>query len=105
MALGVVVPPSPSPTVSNDPFNPDVTIWPEAPGWLFPTVMVALVIVIAVVIALLVMWRKSVVFEKRQREAKGPTEWVDLSKLDKKGRWEDQEPTLDNPDADSREKN
>ena len=32
--------------VSNDPFNPDVTIWPEAPGWLFPTVMVALAVVV-----------------------------------------------------------
>ena len=102
MALGVVVPPSPEPSYSNDPFNPDVTIWPEAPGWLFPTVMVALVIVIGVVVTLLVMWRKSVVYEKQQRAAKGPTEWVDLSKLDKKGHWEDQEPSFDDTDGEGK---
>ena len=45
-------------------------------------------------IVLVVMWRKSVVIAKREREAKGPTEWVDLSKLDKKGSWEDDGPKL-----------
>jgi len=61
--------------------------------------MVALALAALVVITLLVMWRKSVVYEKREREAKGPTEWIDLSKLDKKGRWEDDGPTLDDSDS------
>ncbi|MGC4174229.1 hypothetical protein [Demequina sp.] len=87
MNLGGSVSPSPSPTYSNDPFNPDVTIWPEAPDWLFPAVMIATGVVVAVVIVLIVMWRKSVIAERQAKEAKGPTEWVDLSKLDKKGRW------------------
>jgi hypothetical protein len=84
--------PSPSPTATEpDPFNPDVTIWPDAPGWLFPTVMVFTGLVVAAVVVLLVMWRKSVSVQRAEREAKGPTQWVDLSKLDKKGRWEDDE--------------
>jgi hypothetical protein len=83
--------PVPSPTTEPDPFNPDVTIWPDAPGWLFPTVMVFTGLVVAAVVVLLVMWRKSVSVQRAEREAKGPTQWVDLSKLDKKGRWEDDE--------------
>lgn len=101
MKLGGSVSPSPSPSYSNDPFNPDVTIWPEAPDWLFPTVMVATGVVVAIVIVLIVMWRKSVTVQRAEREAKGPTQWVDLSKLDKKGRWEDDGPKLDEPDGPS----
>jgi len=93
--LGAVIEPTPEPSYSNDPFNPDVTIWPEAPGWLFPTIMVALVVMAVIVITLVVMWRRSVVITNREREAKGPTQWVDLSKLDKKGHWEDDGPALD----------
>lgn len=100
MALGDVATPSPEPSYSNDPFAPDVTIWPEAPGWLFPAVMVGVVIVVTVVVVLLVMWRRAVVFEKQQRAAQGPTEWVDLSKLDKRGNWEDHTPEFDG-DADA----
>ena len=91
--------PSPSPTYSVDPFAPDVTIWPKAPDWLFPTVMVLLVIVALAVAVLIVLWRRSVVIVKREREAKGPTQWVDLSKLDKKGHWEDDAPKSDPPDG------
>jgi hypothetical protein len=81
--------PSPSPVYSDDPFNPDVTIWPEAPSWLFPTVMIATAVVVAAVVVLIVMWRKSVVYTRKEQAAKGPTEWIDLSKLDKKGHWSD----------------
>jgi hypothetical protein len=95
MRLGGVVSPSPSPAYSNDPFNPDVTIWPEAPDWLFPAVMIALAISVAVVVTLIVLWRKAVVEQRKEREAQGPTQWVDLSKLDKKGHWEDDGPALD----------
>ena len=94
MLLGGIVSPSPTgptPSPSNDPFNPDVTIFPPAPGWLFPTVMVFTGIIIAAVVVLMVMWRKSVTVQRAEREAKGPTEWIDLSKLDKKGRWNDDE--------------
>ena len=84
--VGEVTAPSPNP--SPDPFNPDLTIWPEAPGWLFPTVMVFAAIVVVAVIVLLVMWRKSVIYARQEKAAKGPTDWIDLSKLDKKGRWE-----------------
>jgi hypothetical protein len=83
--------PPPTPTTEPDPFNPDVTIWPDAPDWLFPTVMVFTGIIIAAVVVLMVMWRKSVTVQRAEREAKGPTEWIDLSKLDKKGRWNDDE--------------
>ena len=83
--------PPPTPTTEPDPFNPDVTIWPEAPDWLFPTVMVFTGLIIAAVVVLLVMWRKSVTVQRAEREAKGPTKWIDLSKLDKKGRWDDDE--------------
>jgi len=93
--LGTVIDPSPLPSYSNDPFNPDVTIWPEAPGWLFPAVMIAAGVCAAVIVALIVMWRRAVVVQRHEREAKGPTQWVDLSKLDKKGRWEDDGPALD----------
>jgi hypothetical protein len=100
--VGGVSSPTPEPSYSNDPFNPDVTIWPEAPGWLFPAVMTAFVIVALVVLILIIMWRRSVVYERREREAKGPTQWVDLSKLDRKGRWEEDSPALErdaDPDA------
>jgi hypothetical protein len=99
--FGGAVAPTPEPTYSNDPFNPDVSIWPEAPGWLFPAVMVALVVACLVVVTLIVMWRRSVVIERRAREAKGPTKWVDLTKLDKRGHWEEeQSPTLEPPSND-----
>lgn len=101
MSLGGSVSPSPEPSYSNDPFNPDVTIWPPAPDWLFPTVMIALAIVAIVVIALVVMWRKSVVVARQEKAAKGPTQWVDLSKLDKKGHWEDEGPKLDGDGTDT----
>jgi hypothetical protein len=93
MTLGgaTVLSPPPTPTTEPDPFNPDVTIWPEAPDWLFPTVMVFTGLIIAAVVVLLVMWRKSVTVQRAEREAKGPTKWIDLSKLDKKGRWDDDE--------------
>lgn len=93
--LGGAIEPSPEPVYSNDPFNPDVSIWPEAPSWLFPAVMIMLVVVALVVIALLIMWRRSVMYEREAKAAKGPTQWVDLSKLDKKGRWEDDGPALE----------
>jgi hypothetical protein len=98
MRLGGTFPPSPSPTYSNDPFAPDVTIWPDAPDWLFPLVMVLVAIVALVIAVLIVLWRRSILIERREREAKGPTQWVDLSKLDKKGRWEDDGPPLDPPE-------
>ena len=95
MLVGATVSPTPEPSYSNDPFAPDPTIWPEAPGWLFPMIMVGLVLVTIAVVALLIMWRKSVLVEREIRAERGPTEWIDLSKLDKKGRWEDQDPTPD----------
>ena len=86
---------APSPNASPDPFNPDYTIRPEAPAWLFPAVMIAAAVLLVVVIVLLVMWRKSVIYAREEKAAKGPTQWIDLSKLDKKGHWdEDQGPTL-----------
>jgi len=94
--LGVAdsVEPSPAPSGTPlDPFYLDPTIWPEAPGWLFPSIMVLLAVVATGVVVLLVMWRRSVQFDKAQREAREPTEWVDLSKLDKGGRWADEEST------------
>ena len=97
MMLGGATSPSPSPSYSNDPFAPDVSIWPEAPAWLFPMVMVFLVIVAIAIAVLIVMWRRSIVLEKRERAAKGPTQWVDLTKLDKRGNWEDEGPKLDPP--------
>ena len=93
MIVGAPVSPTPEPSYSNDPFNPDVSIWPEAPSWLFPAVMVGLVIICIAVIVLLAMWRKSLAMEKQEREAKGPTDWIDLSKLDKKGRWQEDDAT------------
>ena len=55
MTLGgaTVLSPPPTPTTEPDPFNPDVTIWPEAPDWLFPTVMVFTGLIIAAVVVLL----------------------------------------------------
>lgn len=91
--MGARTAPSPEPSYSNDPFAPDPTIWPEAPSWLFPTVMTFFAIVLVGVIVLVVMWRKSVRLDREAREARQPTEWVDLSKLDKRGRWDDDEPT------------
>lgn len=86
--------PSPGPSTEPDPFNLDPSIWPEAPGWLFPTVMTALALALIVVAVLIGMWIKAVRYERVQRAAAPPKEWVDLSKLDKKGRWEDLD---DNP--------
>lgn len=87
---------APSPTTEPDPFNPDVSIWPPPPPWLFPTVMVLLVIASIVVVVLLAMWFKAARVARAERAARQPKEWVDLSKLDKKGRWEDRD---DNPRA------
>jgi len=89
MRLGGALPPQPSPSPTSDPFYLDPTIWPDAPDWLFPAVMVFTGLVVAAVVVLLVMWRKSVTVQRAERDAQGPTQWVDLSKLDKKGRWED----------------
>jgi len=82
--------PAPSPAASLDPFAPDPTIWPDAPGWLFPAVMTVFVIVAIAAVVLLYMWRRALRYEREERAAKGPTEWVDLSKLDRKGRWDDE---------------
>jgi hypothetical protein len=82
--------PEPSPSYSNDPFAPDVSIWPEAPSWLFPAVMTLLGIAGMVMVVLLYMWFKSVQMSKAEREALPKQEWVDLSKLDKGGRWRDE---------------
>jgi len=95
MLLGAVTSPSPEPVYSNDPFNPDVTIWPEAPDWLFPAVMIMLGVVALVVITLVIMWRRSVLYERAAKGALGPSVWFDLSQLDKKGRWADDGPVLD----------
>lgn len=94
MLPGAFVPPSP--TAEPDPFNPDVSIWPPPPPWLFPTVMALLAIVAVVVIVLLAMWVRAVRVARAERAARAPKEWVDLSKLDRKGRWEDLD---DNPRA------
>jgi hypothetical protein len=97
MFAGLAVPdpegfdPTLQPTTEPDPFNPDVANWPPPPPWLFPAVMVLLAIVVLVALVLLGMWIKSVRVARAERAAKPPTQWVDLSKLDKKGRWEDQD--------------
>lgn len=96
LARGIISPPPT--TEPADPFAPDPTMWPEAPAWLFPSVMVLVGLVVAGIIVMLVLWRRSVVLERRERAQRPPTEWVDLSKLDKKGRWEDDGPALDAPD-------
>ena len=98
MRLGGALPPQPSPSPTDNPFYLDPTIWPEAPDWLFPTVVVATGLAVAAVVVLIVMWSKSIAVARAEKAAKGPTEWVDLSKLDKKGRWEDNGPSSDNPD-------
>ena len=101
MRAWTVLSPSPSPSASYapDPFAPDPTIWPEAPSWLFPSVMTAAGVVLVAITVLLVLWRRSIVIERRARAARPTTEWVDLSKLNKRGRWEDHGPTLDEPDS------
>ena len=38
-------------TVEPDPFAPDVTIWPEPPEWLFPSIMVLVVVTVIAMIA------------------------------------------------------
>src|SRR6187402_1922 len=76
-------------TVEPDPFAPDVTIWPEPPEWLFPSIMVLVVVTVIAMIVLAVLWIKSVRVQRAEAAQKPKTEWVDLSKLDKKGRWED----------------
>jgi hypothetical protein len=83
--------PSPSPPSSPDPFYLDPTIWPEAPGWLFPSVMTLLGVVGMAVVVLLFMWRRAAQYDKAEREARQPREWVDLSKLQKGGTWADEE--------------
>jgi hypothetical protein len=99
LSAGEGIDPSPQPSISNDPFAPDVTIWPEAPEWLFPSVMTALAVAVAVVVVLLVMWRRAVVYQRLQREQMPPTDWVDLSKLKRGGRWEgDQDPAISSED-------
>ena len=72
-----------------DPFAPDVTIWPEPPEWLFPAIMVLVALTVITVVVLAVLWIKSVRVQRAEAASKPKTEWVDLSKLDKKGRWED----------------
>ncbi len=42
-----------------DPFNPDVSIFPPAPGWLFPAVMGLFGVGLTVVVILLVMWSQA----------------------------------------------
>ena len=84
--VGPTVPPTGDP----DPFAPDVSIWPEAPSWLFPTTMVILAVLTVVVAVLLGLWIKSVRIQKAERAAREPEIWVDLSRLDKKGRWKDE---------------
>lgn len=93
MVAPAVTAPSPSPVGSLDPFAPDPTVWPEAPGWLFPAVMTAFAIVAIAALVLLYMWLRSVRYEREAKAAKGPTQWVDLSKLDRTGHWEDDDPT------------
>lgn len=82
--------PTIAPTGDPDPFAPDVSIWPEAPSWLFPTTMVVLGVLLVVVVVMLGMWAKAVRIQRAERAARAPQEWVDLSKLDKKGRWKDE---------------
>ena len=53
-----------------------------------------------VVAILLYMWRKSIVIEREERAKKPPVEWVDLSKLQKGGRWADEESTDPHPRED-----
>ena len=76
-------------TVEPDPFAPDVTIWPEPPEWLFPSIMVLVVLTAIAMVVLAVLWIKSVRVQRQEAAEKPKTDWVDLSKLDKKGRWED----------------
>ena len=76
-------------SVEPDPFAPDVTIWPEPPEWLFPSIMVLVVVTAIAIVVLGVLWIKSVRVQRAEAASKPKTEWVDLSKLDKKGRWED----------------
>lgn len=70
-----------------DPFAPDPTVWPPAPDWLAPTVFTVLGVAVLAVVVLLVLWRRSIVMERRRRAEEQAQEWVDLSKLDRKGNW------------------
>jgi hypothetical protein len=81
---------TPAPTTEPDPFAPDVSMWPEAPPWLFPTTMVILAVLAVVVVVMLGLWIKAVRVQRAERAARQPEVWVDLSKLDKKGRWKDE---------------
>ena len=76
-------------TVEPDPFAPDVTMWPEPPDWLFPAIIVLVVVTAITITVLAVLWIKSVRVQRAEAAQRPKTEWVDLSKLDKKGRWED----------------
>lgn len=89
--------PNPTP----DPFAPDPTIFPEAPPWLFPLTMVLLAIAVMVVLVLLYMWNKANQFTRAERERLRNKDWIDLSLLDKTGRWREQAdspPVPDDPD-------
>jgi hypothetical protein len=82
--------PVPSYDPSPDPFAPDPTIFPPPPPWLFPAVMVLLAIGVLVVLILLYAWYKSIQVAKVEREALPKKDWVDLSQLGIRGRWEDE---------------
>lgn len=84
LTLGTAAP-SPSASAPPDPFNPDVTIFPDPPGWLFPAVMVVFGIGLSVVVVMLVMWSMA----RKKAAALGPAprkDWVDLNEVDAEAR-------------------
>ena len=81
----------PSSTAEPDPFNPDVSIWPPPPPWLFPTTMTLLGIAAAVVIVLVIMWVRASAISRNEAAARAPKEWIDISDLGSKGRWNDKD--------------
>ena len=85
-----------------DPFAPDPTIFPPPPPWLFPATMVLLAIATVVVLILLYGWWKSIQLSKAERASQPTKDWVDLSQLNKKGRWRDEtdQPRPHEPDDD-----
>lgn len=86
----------PSATVPADPFALDPSMWPEAPDWLFHAVIATFAVSALVLTVLLVLWLKASREDRRALQARQPKEWVDLTQLDKKGRWADRD---ENPRA------
>ena len=90
------------PGYTPDPFAPDPSLWPEPPPWLFPAVMIGTGILVLIVLVLISMWWRSIQVMKAEQAVKPETQWVDLSQLNRRGRWRDEadQPAKPTPDPD-----